>query len=243
MLISRQPTVPICSVDPAEARQSKHCVVSIGSRAQQHHFDVHKEPIRGKYGYGDGTKAWKLIQEKFCSVEGQTVVSLVSQLAKLRLGSEDDLDDYFIRSQVLMTRLSEAEEAITDTLFKDLVINGLPDSYGHSVVQENFQPAKTFPELITRLRSYDDSRKARCGERTGHGHIAMQAARKKKGVTSSGCYVCGQKGHTARDCTSKSDSGQSSARGRSSNEASGPGAKKQGCFKCGQPEDFARDCK
>ena len=46
-------------------------------------------------------------------------------------------------------------------------------------------------------------------ERTGHGHIAMQAVRKKKGVSSSGCYECGQKSHMARGCKSKSDNGQS----------------------------------
>ena len=39
------------------------------------------------------------------------------------------------------------------------------------------------------MRNYDDWTKARCGERTGHGHIAVQAVRRKKGVSSSGCYV------------------------------------------------------
>ena len=170
------------------------------------------------------------------------MVSLVGELAKLRLGSEKDLDYYFVRSQELMTRLSEAGEAITDTLFKALVINGLPDSYEHFVVQKNFQ-SKTFLELRTRLRNYDDSRMALCGERTGHGHIAMQAVSKKKRMSISGCYVCGQKGHMTRDCNSKGDSGQSSAQGSGSNEASGPGTKKQGCFKCGQPGHFARECK
>ncbi|XP_063717937.1 uncharacterized protein LOC134845037 [Symsagittifera roscoffensis] len=71
-------------------------------------------------------------------------------------------------------------------------------------------------------------------------HIAMQAVSKKKGVSSSGCYVYGQRGHMARKCKSKSDSGQSSARGSWANKASGPGAKNQGCFKCGQPGHFAR---
>ena len=171
-----------------------------------------KKDCLGTNGYGDGTKAWKLLQEKFCSVERPTVVSLVGQLAKLRLASEEVLDDYFVRSQELITRLSEAGEAITATLFNVLVINGLPDGYEHFVMQESFQPAKTFPELRTRLRNYDDSRTARCGERTGHGHMAMQAARKKKRVSSSGCNVCGQKGHMTRDCKSKSDSGQPSVR-------------------------------
>ena len=97
-----------------------------------------KNDCVGTDGYGHGTKAWKLLQEKFCSGEKPTVVSLVGQLAKLRLGSEEDLDVYFVSSQELMTRLSEAGEPITDTLFNALMINGLPNTYEHFVVQENF---------------------------------------------------------------------------------------------------------
>ena len=44
-----------------------------------------KNDCVGTYGYGDGTKAWKLLQEKFCSVERLTVVNLAVQLAKLCL--------------------------------------------------------------------------------------------------------------------------------------------------------------
>ena len=72
-----------------------------------------KHDCVGTDGSGDGTKAWKLLQEKFCSVEMPTAVSLVGQLTKLRLVSEEDLDDHFNRSQ---------------ELFNALVINGLPDS-------------------------------------------------------------------------------------------------------------------
>ena len=68
----------------------------------------------------------------------QTVVSLVGQLVKLRPGSEEDLDNYFVRSQELITRLSEAVEAITDTLFIALLINGLPDNFEPFVVRESF---------------------------------------------------------------------------------------------------------
>ena len=45
------------------------------------------------------------------------MVSLIGQFAELRLGSEEDLNDYFIRIQELMALLSQAGEAITDTLF------------------------------------------------------------------------------------------------------------------------------
>ena len=137
-----------------------------------------------------------------------------------------------------MTRLSEAGEAITNTLFIALVMKGLPDSYESFVVQEIFQPAKTIPELITKLRY-----KARCGERTKHGHIAMQAVRKKKKESSSGSYACRQKCHMERECKSRSDSGQSSSRGSGPNETGGSGPKKQRCFKCGQPGYFAGEFK
>ena len=53
------------------------------------------------------------------------------------------------------------------------------------MLQESFQLANTFPEQRTRVKNYAASRKARCG----HGNTAMQDARRKKGVSRSGCYV------------------------------------------------------
>ena len=50
-------------------------------------------------GIGDGAKAWKLLQERFQSVETPTVVTLVAQLARLQLEDAEDLDSFFIRGQ------------------------------------------------------------------------------------------------------------------------------------------------
>ena len=186
----------------------------------------------GKDGYGDGAKAWKLLQEKYCSAERPTVVSLVGQLAKLKLGSDEKLDDYFVRSQELMTRLCEAGEVISDTLFNALVINGLPESYEHFVVQESFQPASSFPELRTRLRNYHDSRNAR-QEDTDSGHYAMPTVRNKK-LNRGACFVCGRRGHISKECRSRSNVDKSS-RGVG-------GSSKGNCFNCGKEGHFARDC-
>ena len=55
-----------------------------------------------------------------------------------------------------MTRLSDAGERISDTLFNALVINGLPEQYEQFVVvQESFQPATNVPRAqdeATQLR-------------------------------------------------------------------------------------------
>ena len=56
-------------------------------------------------GFGDGALAWKILLERFNSPERPTVVSLLGQLAKLLLGPTGNLDDYFVRSQELITML------------------------------------------------------------------------------------------------------------------------------------------
>ena len=109
-------------------------------------------------GVGDGAKAWRLLQQRYSNVEKPTVVSLVRQISRLQLNENEKLSEYFIRAQELMSRLTEAGENISETLFNALVINGLPEKYEHFIVQESFNPAANFTELRTRLQNYDDSR-------------------------------------------------------------------------------------
>ena len=59
----------------------------------------------GDDGIGDGAKAWKLLQERFQGEETPTVVTLVAQLARLQLEDSEDLDNFLIRGQELLTRL------------------------------------------------------------------------------------------------------------------------------------------
>ena len=99
-------------------------MVPSGSDAEQHHFDVYKERLRGNGCLWQGDKGLDAAAKEFCSVGRPMVVSLVGQLAKLRSRSEDDFDDSIVSSHELMTRLSEAGEAIRNTLFTALVING-----------------------------------------------------------------------------------------------------------------------
>ena len=107
---------------------------------------------------GIGAKAWKLLQERFQSVESPTVVTLVAQLARLQLEDSEDLDSFFIRGQELLTRLQEAGEAVSETLFNASVLNGLPMRYESFVIQENFNPATNFTELRKRLQNFHESR-------------------------------------------------------------------------------------
>ena len=159
-------------------------------------------------GTGDGAKAWRLLQQRYSNVEKPTVVSLVRQLSRLQLGEDEKLHEYFIRSQELMSRLTEAGEKMSETLFNALVINGLPEKYEHFVVQESFNPASTFTELRTRLQNYEDSRMQRnqpevessLAIHTGNKH----GGNKKISPQSKACYVCGNPGHFAKQCNKRS---------------------------------------
>ena len=83
-----------------------------------------------------------------------------------------------------MSRLSEAGEKISETLFNALIINGLPDKYEHFVVQESFNPASTFTELRTRLQNYEDSRIQR-NQTEDNSSVAMHSSNRQARNKSS----------------------------------------------------------
>ncbi|CAB3992896.1 Hypothetical predicted protein [Paramuricea clavata] len=153
-------------------------------------------------GVGDGAKAWRLLQQRYSNVEKPNVVSLVRQISRLQLNENEKLSEYFIRAQELMSRLTEAGEKISETLFNALVINGLPEKYEHFIVQESFNPAADFTELRTRLQNYDDSRLQR-NQAKEDGATAMYSGNtsgRNKGPSKpkGDCFVCGNPGLTAQ---------------------------------------------
>ena len=128
---------------------------------------------------GDGAKAWKLLQERFQSVETPKVVTLAAQLARLQLEDSEDLDSFFIRGQELLTRLKEAREAVSETLFNALVLNGLPMRYESFVIQESFNPATNFTELRKRPQNFHESTAQRHKGQSGSVALAVKRDFKK----------------------------------------------------------------
>ena len=106
----------------------------------------------GDDGIGDGAKAWKLLQERFQSVEKPTVGTLGAQLEDAQ-----DLDSFLNRGQELLTKLQEAGEAVSETLFNGLFLNGLPMRYESFVIQESVNPATNFTALRKRLQNFHES--------------------------------------------------------------------------------------
>ena len=172
-------------------------------------------------GIGDGAKAWKILQERFQSVETPTVVTLAAQLARLQLEDSEDLDSFFIRGQELLTRLKKAREAVSETLFNALVLNGLQMRYESFVIQESFNPATNFTELRKRPQNFHESTAQR--HKGQSGSVALAVKRDfKKGPKKGNCFVCGIPRHFAKDCRRK-ETAQ--------------------CSKCGEKGQLYRACK
>ena len=175
----------------------------------------------GDDGIGDGAKAWKLLQERFQSVETPTVVTLVAQLARLQPEDAEDLDSFLIRGQELPARLQEAGEAVSETLFNALVLNGLPMMYKKFVIQESFNPSTNFTELRKRLQNFHESTSQR--HKNQRCSVALAVKRDiKKEPKKGNHFVCGIAGHFAMNCKRK-ETAQ--------------------CSKCGEKDQLDRACK
>ena len=85
----------------------------------------------------------------------------------------------------MSTRLEHAGEHLSETLLKAMVLNGLPERYGHFVVQENFNPAGSFVELRTRLMNYEGSRILRKFVDDVDSHVTMTSKKAKPKHKSS----------------------------------------------------------
>ena len=109
-------------------------------------------------GIGDGAKAWKLLQERFQSLETLTTWALVTELAQLQLEDSNDLDRFLIRGHELLIMQQEARTAVSETLFNVLVLNGLQTRYENFVIQESFSTATIF--TLVRKKQHRTSMRA-----------------------------------------------------------------------------------
>ena len=126
----------------------------------------------------------------------------MAQLARLQLEDAEDLDSFFIRRQELLTRLQEEREAVSETIFNALVLDGLPVRYESVVITESFNPATNFTELRKRMQNFHES----IAQRHTRQSCSMALAVKRdfrRGPRKGNCFLCGIPGRFTKDCRRK----------------------------------------
>ena len=158
----------------------------------------------------DGKKSLAILREHYLGKSKPRIISLYSELASLKMSSEETTTDYILRAESAATQLKSAGETISDSLLVAMCLKGLPDrfnSFATVITQREDDP--DFVKFKAALRSFEEGNKAR--ETSSNHHGVMQLT----------CYACRQPGHKAAACPNRS----SSTRGKPTRgKSSGPRA-------------------
>ena len=101
----------------------------------------------------------------------------------------EDLDIFFIGGQELLTKLQELGEAVWETLFNALILDGLPMRYENFAKQESFNQATNFTELRKRPENLHENTSQ--GHKGQNDSVALAVKRDlKKGTMRRNSFLC-----------------------------------------------------
>lgn len=77
----------------------------------------------------NGRKALKILKEHYSGKSKSRIISLYTSLTKLRMTDSENVMDYIIRAENLITALRDAGETMSDGLIIAMVLGRLPDMF------------------------------------------------------------------------------------------------------------------
>ena len=86
-------------------------------------------------GISNGEAACKCALDRFRSNEAPIVVSIGSEVARLKMSEGERIQNFIIRDQDLYSRLQQAGEHLSAVNFNVLILTRLLEQYDHSIVQ------------------------------------------------------------------------------------------------------------
>lgn len=146
------------------------------------------------------TQVLLYFEEQYLNTSSLNTGHLVQQLALVKKGYKESVDEYFTRVITLRSRLEDIGKVYDDDFIKTLAMQGVDKRFGHmepilreKLMDQNFtldNLANTLlAEEMRMARDHDDKQKRGDG-------AAMAAA-------DDVCNLCKKKGHWARDCPNK----------------------------------------
>ena len=78
---------------------------------------------------GNGTAAWKALKQKHKSSERPRIQKTLDKLSNLKMVHGEMMADYLTRAEHLQMDLQEVNEAVSDAMFRAMIIKGLPKEF------------------------------------------------------------------------------------------------------------------
>ena len=162
----------------------------------------------------DGRKALAILRNHYAGKGKPRIISLYTELTSLHKSSTESVTDYVIKAETAATALRNAGETISDGLLIAMVLKGLPANYKPFVVViTQSEKQMSFTEFKVALRNFEDTEKARTDD--DDESVVMKTSstpfhKTNNHVGKTGnptgnitCFACGQRGHKADSCVSK----------------------------------------
>ena len=160
----------------------------------------------------DGRKAIQILKEHYQGSGKPRILSLYTELMSLCKQPTELLTDYVLRAEKHAAALEAAGHSVDDSLLVAMVLKGLPNQYKpfEVVITQHEKEDISFHEFKVRLRSYEETEKARGSGSRKENVMSLQTII---------CYKCRQPGHKAPQCPSnqtKPPGGGKSSKSKSS---------------------------
>ena len=180
----------------------------------------------------DGPKAWLELKNRFKSAEKPRIMTLMTRLTSLKLGSDETMEAYLNRAREIAYNLQEVNEPVSDTMLSSLVLRGLPDKYSSFVTVQNFSTAD-FAETRRKLQTFADNLESQRQFDNPHQSSAPTFA----------MYGHGGPSNRGRGNWQGRGQARGSGRGYSGNRGGGRGQGFKGkCHNCGQVGHMKAQC-
>ena len=175
----------------------------IGLHVKEHHLPLLERCDSAK-------SAWEQLEALFQSKSNARKLQLRKELAQLKMGPGEPLTKYTARAKEIQDQLRAAGHTVTDQEVAWAVLAGLPTAYDMVVTvlettNEDMTLDKIQPKLLQVERHQLQKMEPAITEEAAL--TAQRTQRKFARNNGNGlqretrtCFVCGERGHIARDC-------------------------------------------